>query len=609
MRSRLRLLLRFALLWVILQQAGRFLFLAYQHYAGQTLPWGEVWGSALRGLRMDASLTGYFLALVSLLLALLCVLRDEALRKVVLWVNGGLTVLCVGLTVADFELFRNWQSRIDITPFLYLENPAEALASTPIWIYGLLILAITLWAWGFLWLAGHWVWPRRLRLPFARWWYPLVLLLFAGSMILPIRGSLSVAPMNAGSVAFSKNTFANQAAVNPVWNVVHDFLARDQQYVAYPALLDSSTTAQRFRSLMEMRDTLRDTLLRCARPNIILVLMESQSARFSSVVGHHSAMPRFDSLCQEGVVFTRTYAAGLRSDKGIVGVLAGYPAQAKKSIIKYTRKLQKLSFLPNALDSVGYNSTFYYGGDANFTNMRTCLYTAGFKRIVDVEEFPKDLGNSKWGVHDEYMYKRMLREIDTARHPYFKMLFTLTNHEPFELPHRENTGSDEELIFATARYADSCLGDFVDQLRHRADWDSTLVIVLADHAHRYPDNILTDESERYHIPQLWVGGALRDSLTRRQTCVMSQIDVAATLLGQMGLPHSQFPFSRDALRAQHSGAMVVYNNGFGWVSDSAFFIHDHDTQRTIPREGGVTDSLTEAGFAFFLKASQHYNGL
>ncbi|PIE84134.1 MAG: hypothetical protein CSA07_03440 [Bacteroidia bacterium] len=619
-RSRIEVLIRLALLWLLLQEAGRLLFLLYQWAGGGVaLPLGRVMGTLLHGLRMDASVMGYVLMPLTLLLIAVSFLRPVVQRRVFLATHALLLCLYVCIMVADWELFRNWQSRIDITPFIYLVKPQEALASMPLWALASLVGVVVLLSYLLVLLARVAVWPRGAQLRRLTPRGGLLLLLIAAGMILPIRGSLSVAPMNVATVAFCDDLYANQAAVNPAWNLLHDLLASDQQYVRYRELLPAEESHRRFATMMAERESPPDTglvappstsYLRVARPNIVLVLMESQSAKFSSVLGSGESMPRFDSLYgREGIAFSRVYSASTRSDKGIVGVLAGYPAQTKKSIIKYTRKLRQLRFFPRQLDSLGYSSCFYYGGDADFANIKTCAYIAGFRRVVEGDAFPSELGNSKWGVHDEYLYARMRREMDTARRPFFRMLFTLTNHEPFELPGHDNRGSEEEKIVATARYADSCFGDFLDSLRASPVWDSTLVIMLADHGHRLPGGSGNEERARYHIPMIWLGGALRDSVPHVVPRVSAQTDLAATLLGQLGLGHGGFPFSRDIFRAAHGGAMVIYNNGYGWVGDHGAYFYDHDQEREVSAEGEVSDSMRRDGQAFFTEAVKHYNGL
>ena len=150
---------------------------------------------------------------------------------------------------------------------------------------------------------------------------------------------------------------------------------------------------------------------------------------------------------------------------------------------------------------------------------------------------------------------------------------------------------------------------FLEEARVRPWWDSTLVVILADHGHRYPGNSENEAPVRYHIPMVWTGGALRQNFDTVIANVTSQTDLAALLLAQLGLPHSSFPFSRNTLAQKHTGAMVVYNHGFGWLTDSMGFIYDFDAKRILWQHQPLPDSLRRTGEAFFQKHHQHYISL
>lgn len=610
MKARLLLLLRLFTLWLALQVLSRPIFMVYQAVAGQPITLREAALVCLHGLRMDLSLVGYVMLLLSLLLVILLPAPRRVARPVLLTLNALLSVACIATIVADWEIYRNWQFRIDLTPFIYLTQPAEAVASTPILSIVLLLLGIAALVLLFNWVAVRWVWPRALACPPARWWHAPVLVLVGAAMILPIRGSLDVAPMNVSSVAFSNHVYANHAAINPTWNLIQALIDAGHSYSQQADFLPEDEALRRFQRITEA-DTVFPKLLRIPRPNVLILLMESQSAKFSRLWGVDSCTPALDSVAATGLAFSRLYAASTRSEKGLVGVWAGYPAQGRKAIMRLPRKLAQLNFFPRSLDSLGYHSAFYYGGNAEFANMRTGAYLAGFQRVVEQADFPASLRGEKWGVHDEYVYERLLRECDTARGPFLKMYFTLSNHEPFDLPHAspDPEASEEQRMRATVRYADRCMAQFLHQAKQRPWWDSTLVVILADHGHRLPGGTPNHLPERYHIPMVWTGGALAPNACMEVSTVGSQIDLAATLLAQLGLSHSRFPFSRNILAAQRGCAMVVYNNGFGWITDSAAFTYDFDAQRIIHTQGACTDSVQRDGEAFFQTYLKHYLGL
>ena len=624
MRIRLRILLRLFLFWIGLQFFFRLAFILYQWAGGLSCGWRLSLAALWHGLPMDFSLLGYVFLLLSVELVLASVVRlglqTYGHRSVAFCCGRGLiltssTVLATAsavVAVADWEIYRNWQFHVDLTPFLYISHLSESLGSIPWGLTAALLIAIAAIGWGAYRVHTRWVWNKAWHLGKTQWFEPLVALLFGAVMLLPIRGGVDVATMNVSRVAFSANAFANHIAVNATWNFMRELLELPYAFTHYDPFLPSAEADRRYRRMMQETEDF-PRLLRCKRPNVLVLLMESQSAKFSALLGQDSCTPHLDSVARSGVLFSRMYAASTRSDKGVVAVLAGYPAQGKKSIIKFPRKLERLSFFPRVLDSAGYRSTaFYYGGNADFMNFRTCAYLAGLGRVVEQRDFPRELRGQKWGVHDEFVYPRLLAECDTAQQPFCKMYFTLSNHEPFDLPSGAADLSlpEEQRMRRTARYADSCLNRFLLAARERPWWDSTLVVILADHGHRHPGNSSNEDPLRYHIPMVWTGGALRTGLDTVISTVTSQTDVAALILSQLGLPHTRFPFSRNtlAMPAKETGALVVYNHGYGWLTDSCGYIYDFDAQRILWRKEETPDSVVRDGEAFFQKHHEDYVG-
>lgn len=621
MRTRFVIILQLFLFWMGLQFFLRLTFILYQLWGGLSCGWDLSWQALWHGLAMDLSLVGYvFLLLFVVWTALLLVMFLRKKRKrlasiertTLLALSTTLASVSIAIAIADLEIYRNWHSHVDLTPLLYLSNLSESLGSIPWYLtVGLLLFIGTLIYTVYL-VHTRFIWKRSYSPTRIAWYEPPLLLMAAAGMLLPIRGGFDVATMNVSRVAFCANAFANHVAINATWNFMHELSEAQYSFTHYDDFVSEREMETRYNAVMQTHEH-NPQLLRNKRPNIIILLMESQSAKFSHLLGRDSCTPHLDSVARTGILFSRMYATSTRSDKGVVATLAGYPAQGKKSIIKFARKLEKLSFFPRILvDSAHYRSSaFYYGGNAEFVNFRTCAYLAGFNRVVEQRDFPRELQGKKWGVHDEYVYPRLLAECDTARTPFCKMYFTLSNHEPFDLPHRpvDATLSEEERIRRTARYADSCMNVFLTAAHERPWWDSTLIIILADHGHRYPGNSENDDPVRYHIPMVWTGGALRPNFDTVIENVTSQTDLAAILLAQLDLPHNMFPFSRNTLAQKHSGAMVVYNHGFGWLTDSAGFIYDFDAKRVLWQSEHLSDSIRRTGEAFFQKHHQHYVGL
>ena len=195
--------------------------------------------------------------------------------------------------------------------------------------------------------------------------------------------------------------------------------------------------------------------------------------------GGDQVTPNFDKLVTEGVLFSNIYAASDRSDKGLVATLAGYQVMPAYSIIQYPAKSQSLSFLPERMREGGYGDmTYMYGGDIGFKGMNSFVTLAGFDQIISISDFPRSSHGQKWGVHDEYTFQRLDEEMRKAEEPYFKFYFTLSSHEPFDVP-METVFDDPYLN--SIHYTDRCLGEFIDTVKRVGLWENTLFVLIADH--------------------------------------------------------------------------------------------------------------------------------
>ena len=168
-----------------------------------------------------------------------------------------------------------------------------------------------------------------------------------------------------------------------------------------------------------------------------------------------------DEFAKEGILFSNFYANSFRTDRGLASIISGYPGQPSTSIMKYPEKTDKLPSIPRSLKNAGYNLEYYYGGDADFTNMRSYLVSSGIGKIICDKDFPLSERTGKWGAQDHVLFQRLLKDMkeEKQQEPFLKLVQTSSSHEPFEVPfHR----LDDKVLNAFA-YADSCVGDFIKQ--------------------------------------------------------------------------------------------------------------------------------------------------
>ena len=270
----------------------------------------------------------------------------------------------------------------------------------------------------------------------------------------------------------------------------------------------------------------------------------------------------------------------------------------------------KSRFLPGMAKSLlqeGYKTSYLYGGDINFTNMRSYLVTIGFERFVWMKDYAAEEQNSaKWGVRDDITFATLYDEVtrfDADSH-YLIGYSTLSSHEPWDVP----THRLKDEIPNAFNYLDGCLGDFISKVRQTPQWDNLLVVLLPDHGYTY-FGVDEDHEEHDHVPMLWLGGAIKEPRRIEQIC--NQTDLPATLLGQLGIRHDDYMFSRDVLSSnyRYPFATHTYNNGITMKDSTGFAVYDLNANRLIVDKSSDGQGLIRKGMAILQTASQYINQL
>ena len=558
------------------------LFLLWYHAQAAEASAAELALVVWNGLKLDQTVAGYITALPLLVVLAALWIPGRWSRSVL---KGYLLVIAaVSATAfaANLALYEYWAFPLDSSVLQYLASPKEALASVTA---GQLLLQLLVAAAVFGGMA--WCYLRVLRLydPARRSTHragsTLVLLLAAGVLFLPIRGGVSVATANVSKVYFSGRMFLNHAAVNPLFSFLSTLSDGDDALYEYEFFPEPERAA----IFEPLRGDLpagigTDTLLRTRRPNVVLFLVESFGrSTVDERVGGEPVAPEFQRLKGEGVYFDNLFANSFRTDRGTVAVLSGFPAQTKMSVMKLPVKSQRLPSIARSLRREGYATSFYYGGDLNFTNTASYLYGTGFDRLTWQKDLHFDAPTSKWGYAADVVIDaftdHVLAEAASQR-PFFAAMLTLSSHEPFDVPFAK---FDDPMLNAMA-FTDASLGRFVERVRQTPVWNDLLVILIADHAYPYPYGIANSDALRHRIPMLWLGGAVR-----RPAVVEtygSQSDLAATLLAQLGIAHGDFLFSRDLFDpARPKFGYWCFNNGFGVADAGGTTIFDCTSARVI----------------------------
>ena len=600
---------RIFMLWTLVGLMSKVVFLLAYHSLLAECTWDEQLAVIWYGLRLDFAMAGYLTLLPGLMLAVSVWYNGKLLHG--LWKGYlALTSIIASLAyVANIGLYGYWGFPLDNTPILYIRtSPADAAASLVWWQLLLGVLAVVV--------VATAIYLLPFRLPQKESAHTtrgtqvvitIVLLLLEASLILPIRGGVGTGTNHTGSVYFSTSPRLNHAAVNPMFSFMESVLHQQQIGTKYRFMTDDEAnrlmseltkTTLRADSVTAINDstaTEEIRKLRNTRPNIILITLEGFS---DTVMRIKNITPNLERLTHEGLYFTNFYTNSFRTDRALVSVHSGLPAQTTMSVMDNPRISTSLPSIAGTLSKNGYATTFYYGGDINYSNMRSYFVGTGFQTIVSDKDFPRELHTGKWGVADGAVYDRIIADIKaTSDEPFFLSIMTESSHEPFDVPNYKRV--DDEVLNAFS-YADDCLGRFITQLKELPCWDSTIVVIVPDHLGAFPSNIDNYQYWRYHAPLIILGGMMKTNV--KCDVVGSQIDISATLFGLLGISHEDFTYSKDLLdnSAPHF-AFFTFPDAMGMISDSSRVIFDNTANQTVSPEGAYTDSLTQKAKAYLQK--------
>lgn len=581
MKIRTLLLFRFFLASVLIGVVAKVIFMLYNGI-GRGLSVGDGWDVLWHGLTLDFSFAGY---LSGVLWLILLAGYWISIHRSVFLVYFSFVALLQGIIyVVDTGLFAFWNFKIDATIFTYLDSPADVVASVST-LYVIVALACILIATILIFLLYKSALSEQmssrlaqLRLSITkRIVGTIVHLVWGGLLFLCIRGGTDVSTANPGVVYFSDKPFLNSAAVNPAFNLFYS-LSKVKDFSERANYFSAEELEQKYAELqVNSASAPTVSLFTHNRPNIVLVILEGCGRTFYDMPG---IMPNLKQVAAEGVEFTNCYANSFRTDRGVVCTLSGFPSYPDVSVMKLTdSKIAGLPSIARSLVREGYDTEFIYGGDINFTNTNGYLLTTGYRRTFGETDFPSEQRNdSKWGVHDEYAFEKTLHHIaqkDTLN-PWMITLLTLSSHEPWEVPYAQV--KDDPIVNAFA-YLDSCIGNFITQFKTLDAWKNSIVVFIPDHGHNHglADDVVMVEKNR--IPLIITGGALQERKTVEVVC--NQSDLAATLLGQMGINHDDFLMSRDVLSETYAYPFAInsWSQGIVMTDYMGSTVYDLNTKK------------------------------
>ncbi len=575
----------FVLLVLVLLQVSRLALVAWQfERVEDTGGLGIVLG---QGLRFDLVALGLVLLLPGLVAPLLLASRrtlrfgELGLR----FVLSAALVLFVFLELATPSFIEEYDTRPNFLLIEYLKHPREVFA-TLLGAYPFqLVLAAVMVPLVF---TGAWKLLRRsgsLAGPLGPVRASLLALGLPVLCLAAARSTLDHRPVNPSTVCFSNDALVNTLPLNSLYSTAYAIYELERHEsgdgVAYGRLpadevlavvrRASGIPAEAFTSSAIPTLHVQNPTVRRERPlNLIIVLEESLGAEFVGALGGLPLTPHLDALLDQGLAFDRLYATGTRSVRGIEAVVTGFFPTPARSVVKLPRSQHGFFTIAELLARTGYATSFLYGGESHFDNMRRFFTGNGFERVIDENDFPDPDFVGSWGVSDQDLFRRAHAEFEAqGERPFFSLVFSSSNHSPWDFPADEIELYEEpaDTRNNAVKYADHALGEFFELARGSSYWQNTVFLVVADHNSRVYGPALVPV-ERFHIPAVFLGGSIEPE---HIGTLASQVDLLPTALSLLGL-HCEHPalgrdLSRADLRAAPGRAMLQFHDTFLFLED------------------------------------------
>jgi len=538
----------------------------------------------IQGLRVDLATLCWLWGIAALGTAIFS--GDHALGRtwnslLRVWLTLGLWLMLF-LEASTPSFIQEYGIRPNRLYIEYLIYPKEVLSM--LWagrkvemIFAALMSLVTLWGgWK---LSGSLL--KKIRYP--RWYFrPFIALLVIAVTLIGARSSLGHRPLNPAMVAFADDPLVNSLVTNSSYSLFFAisqmkseasaskmYGSMDEELVIDTIRKESGRELAAFTSQAIPSLSFNPASYQGKPKNLVIILQESLGARFVGNLGGLPLTPNIDELSKQGWSFENLYATGTRSVRGIEAVTTGFTPTPARSVVKLGKSQHGFFSIAALLKQHGYETQFVYGGESHFDNMKSFFLGNGFSNIVDENDYKNPAFTGSWGVSDEDLMRRANTEFEQFHKqgkPFFSLVFSSSNHDPFEFPDDriELYEQPKQTRNNAAKYADHAVGEFFKLAKESDYWKDTLFLIVADHDSRVGGSSLVPIS-RFRIPGIIVGDGVE---AKRDQRVVSQIDLAPTLLSMMGISDSYPMLGQDLTRVSDDWpgrALMQYDKNMAYL--------------------------------------------
>lgn len=599
--------------WMLFFQITRFVFVFWNYEELMSLPIQELFALPFEAMYLDMAMTSYLMGIPFLLFALALFSEKTFFLKMSRYFTAMLIVIVSCLTFGELPIYDEWHTKLNYKAISYLSNPSEVFhtASTSQLLLGIFASIL-------LSLFGIFLFKKIVSIPPQISRKPLIisflfLIITPGLLVLGLRGGFQQIPIQVSDAYYSQHNVLNVAATNSTFNLLSSCLKNAKAGKPYQFMPDNESKAL-FDAIYKTPQDSTTQILTTHRPNIVLVILESWSGDLvKSCGGYDSIAPNMENLIKQGFFFNNCYASGGLSDQGMAAIFSAFPAQPKTSIIKQPSKYEHLPCINTELAQNGYHTSFLFGGQLSYGNIRSYMYFNGFDRIKEGKDFDDSIPQGALGVQDEYLFERQLHDLAQEKEPFFAAMFTLSSHSPYDFPMKEviHWGDKEKKYLNSVLYADACIHDFMEKAKQTKWYPNTLFIFVSDHSHNSPHNWTIMQPEYRKIPLLFYGEVIKPEYRgKKDSVVASQTDVAATLLKQLGISAQRFPYSKNLFNPYSPRhAFYSFDEGFGLIKSEgqlAWYVKENRTEFENVHSPEEKTKIVKEGQAFLQVLMNEY---
>lgn len=577
--------LRFVVFWILFFIIQRLLFLIHYWPKFKEVSFDDIVKSFYYGLRVDLAMIGLFtLAVIPFFLTWMA-LRNKR-EKLTIWIlkTPVLLILLTSIFVHSGEIavYQEWGHKLSTRVFTHLFNPDEMYRSAKFadvaWFvfYSLLQFAV-----GFILLKISFkpLMKHMNKLQFKPLFYPLHLLIFVPICILMSRGGWQQIPITISAAMFSQSPIVNDLCINSTYYFLQSS-AQDNQKALDQLFENIDPQEARTYFDAQLKNCNDYTLfLDTIRPNLVFVVLESWASDAISYSGKiENTTPHFDALIDEGLYFSNCYATSGTSEVGLTSIFSGFPGLVSLSLPLSQEKSRSVKSINQTLKTYGYTSSYLFGGDLKYGNLGAYFLDHQFDEVRGEDSFKNIKNRGALAIYDTDLLQEFIQQINQKKEPFMSVAFTGSTHSPWDIPKAWEGfyQGNEAGIINTIRFADHALGAFIAEAKKQKWFDNTLFIFVADHGRTTPFNEHHFTPDFFRIPLLFWGKPIQQEFKGMKIDqIISQADLVATLLAQMNIENTDFPYSRNQM-CPSDFPFAIYSStlGYGGVGEDCNFFYN-----------------------------------